>query len=239
MTLTPWVCACASQGRHKIVILDEADSMTSAAQQAMRRTMEVHSHTTRFALACNTSSKIIEPIQSRCAILRYTRLSDEEITENMQRVIEAEEVPYDEGGLEALLFVSEGDMRQALNNMQACHSGFGLINQENIFKVCDQPHPKVVQEMLAACVEGNYKSAAKQMEGLWNCGYSAVDVVGTVFKVCKSYDDKLMPEPTKLAFIREIGLTHMRIAEGVTSKLQLQGLAAKLCKVSLPSSERM
>lgn len=213
--------------------------MTSAAQQAMRRTMEVHSHTTRFALACNTSSKIIEPIQSRCAILRYTRLSDEEITENMQRVIEAEEVPYDEGGLEALLFVSEGDMRQALNNMQACHSGFGLINQENIFKVCDQPHPKVVQEMLAACVEGNYKSAAKQMEGLWNCGYSAVDVVGTVFKVCKSYDDKLMPEPTKLAFIREIGLTHMRIAEGVTSKLQLQGLAAKLCKVSLPSSERM
>merc|ERR1712159_636643 len=73
-------------GRHKIVILDEADSMTSAAQQAMRRTMEVHSHTTRFALACNTSSKIIEPIQSRCAILRYTRLSEEEITECMLKV---------------------------------------------------------------------------------------------------------------------------------------------------------
>jgi len=207
--------------------------MTSAAQQAMRRTMEVHSHTTRFALACNTSSKIIEPIQSRCAILRYTRLSDEEITENMQRVIESEEVPYDEGGLEALLFVSEGDMRQALNNMQACHSGFGLINQVNIFKVCDQPHPKVVQAILGNCIKGDFVSATVEMEGLWNCGYSAVDVIGTVFKVCKSYDDKLMAESLKLAFIREIGLTHMRIADGVASKLQLQGLAAKLCKIGL------
>merc|ERR1711865_838229 len=131
-------------GRHKVVILDEADSMTQAAQQAMRRTMEVHSSSTRFALACNLSSKIIEPTQSRCAILRYTRLSEEEITECMLKVIATEEVTYDEPGLHALLFVSDGDMRQALNSLQACHSGFGLINQENVFKVCDQPHPAVV-----------------------------------------------------------------------------------------------
>jgi replication factor C subunit 2/4 len=156
-------------------------------------------------LACNTSSKIIEPIQSRCAILRYTRLSDEEITEAMMKVIEAEEVAYEEAGLAALLFVSEGDMRQALNNMQACHSGFGNISQENVFKVCDQPHPMVVKNMLASCVKGDFEAAEKEICGLWNCGYSAVDVVGTVFRVCKSFDDKQMPEATKLAFIREIG----------------------------------
>lgn len=219
-------------GRHKIVILDEADSMTSAAQQAMRRTMEVHSHTTRFALACNTSSKIIEPIQSRCAILRYTRLMDDEVAECVMKVCTAEEVTYEEDGLAALLFVSEGDMRQALNSLQACHSGFGLVSQENVFKVCDQPHPLVVKNMLENCIKGDFVNAEQEMLGLFNQGYSALDCIGTVFKVCKTYDDKAMPEATKLAFIREIGMCHMRIADGMTTKLQLQGLVAKLCKLA-------
>eukprot|EP00820_Chromera_velia_P008821 Cvel_4377.t1-p1 / transcript=Cvel_4377.t1 / gene=Cvel_4377 / organism=Chromera_velia_CCMP2878 / gene_product=Replication factor C subunit 2, putative / transcript_product=Replication factor C subunit 2, putative / location=Cvel_scaffold189:115381-117420(+) / protein_length=176 / sequence_SO=supercontig / SO=protein_coding / is_pseudo=false len=77
-------------GRHKIVILDEADSMTEAAQQAMRRTMEIYSSTTRFALACNQSTKIIDPIQSRCAILRFTRLTDQQVTQRLLTVCAAE-----------------------------------------------------------------------------------------------------------------------------------------------------
>ena len=80
------------EGFHKIVILDEADSMTVAAQQALRRTMEIYSKTTRFALACNTSSKIIEPIQSRCAMLRYTRLSDKDLHRRLMEICEAEKV---------------------------------------------------------------------------------------------------------------------------------------------------
>ena len=94
-------------GRHKIIILDEADSMTAAAQQALRRTMELFSSTTRFALACNTSSKIIEPIQSRCAILRFTRLKDEEILERLMQVCDMEEVVKTNEGLQALIFTAE------------------------------------------------------------------------------------------------------------------------------------
>ena len=106
-------------GRHKIVILDEADSMTSGAQQALRRTMEIYSNTTRFAFACNQSNKIIEPLQSRCAILRYARLTDGQVVHRLMQIMEAETVEHSEDGLAALVFSAEGDMRLAINNLQS------------------------------------------------------------------------------------------------------------------------
>eukprot|EP00300_Choanocystis_sp_HF-7_P005965 c14390_g1_i1.p1 GENE.c14390_g1_i1~~c14390_g1_i1.p1 ORF type:complete len:134 (-),score=32.37 c14390_g1_i1:47-448(-) len=123
------------ESRHKIIILDEADSMTESAQQALRRTMELYSSSTRFALAANTSSKIIEPIQSRCAILRFTRLSDAQLLERLLHVINAEKISYTQGGLEAIVFTADGDMRQALNNLQSTAAGFGHIAEENVLKV--------------------------------------------------------------------------------------------------------
>merc|ERR1719222_201275 len=134
-------------GRHKIIILDEADSMTEAAQQALRRTMELYSSTTRFALACNSSEKIIEPIQSRCAMLRYSKLTDAQVLAKVLAVCEAEGVDHSEDGLEAVVFTAQGDMRQALNNLQSTHEGFGFVKSENVFKVCDEPHPLLVKDM--------------------------------------------------------------------------------------------
>lgn len=122
-------------GRHKLIILDEADSMTSSAQQALRRTMEMYSSTTRFALACNNSTKIIEAIQSRCAVLRFTRLRDSEILTRLQQVCAAENVTYTSSGLEAVIFTADGDMRNALNALQSTVSGFGIVDAESVFKV--------------------------------------------------------------------------------------------------------
>jgi len=170
-------------GYHKVVILDEADSMTKGAQQALRRTMELHSATTRFALACNNSTKIIEPIQSRCAILRYSKLSDEQVLKRLRevrargragarappgracqgcrhlpsqsgsgalggrrrhrcrqpippilsplrrsQVCTPEAIPWELSGMEALVFTAEGDMRNALNNLQSTFAGFGACS---------------------------------------------------------------------------------------------------------------
>ena len=95
------------QGRHKIIVLDEADSMTESAQQALRRTMELYSSTTRFALACNSSEKIIEPIQSRCAMLRYSKLTDAQVLAKVLAVCEAEGVDHSEDGLEAVVFTAQ------------------------------------------------------------------------------------------------------------------------------------
>jgi len=149
-------------GRHKIIILDEADSMTAGAQQALRRTMEIYSNTTRFALACNNSSKIIEPIQSRCAILRYGKLKDQEVLKRLVEIAAAEKVKYAEDGLAALIFTSEGDMRQAINNLQSTVSGFGFVSADSVFKVCDQPHPVVIQKLLSSCEKADLSDALDQ-----------------------------------------------------------------------------
>lgn len=218
-------------GRHKIIILDEADSMTAGAQQALRRTMEIYSNTTRFALACNNSSKIIEPIQSRCAILRYGKLSDQEVLKRLLEICEAEKVQYSDEGLGALIFTSEGDMRQAINNLQSTVSGFGFVSGESVFKVCDQPHPVVIKKLLGACEKGDLSESLDQLEELWNHGYSALDIVSTLIKVVKGMDR--MSEFLKLEFIKEIGFTHMRILEGVSTLVQLGGLLARLCKLKI------
>ena len=206
--------------------------MTGGAQQALRRTMEVFSHTTRFALACNASDKIIEPIQSRCAILRFARLSESEVLARCLAVVRAEGVPTLPGGLEAVVFTVDGDMRQALNALQATHSGFGLVDQDNVFKVCDQPHPLAAGAALRACATGSLSSAYATLHEMHVKGYNAVDIITTLFRVVKAADDAMLPEALKLVFIREIGFAHMRAGDGANSVLQIAGLAAKLCRVA-------
>lgn len=217
------------KGRHKIIILDEADSMTEGAQQALRRTMEIYSDTTRFALACNTSEKIIEPIQSRCAMLRFSKLSDAQVLAKMIEVCQKEGLNYDPEGLEAIVFTAQGDMRQGLNNLQSTANGYGNVTSENVFKVCDEPHPMLIEGMLKSCSDGDIHKAYKVIAKLWRLGYAAEDIIGNIFRVCKRL---AIHEKLKLAFIKEIGDTHMRIVDGNNSLLQMTGLLARLCEVS-------
>ncbi|KKY16540.1 putative replication factor c subunit 4 [Phaeomoniella chlamydospora] len=218
-------------GRHKLVILDEADSMTAGAQQALRRTMEIYSNTTRFAFACNQSNKIIEPLQSRCAILRYAKLTDAQVMKRLLQIVEAEKVQYSDDGLAALIFSAEGDMRQAINNLQSTWAGFGFVSGDNVFKVVDSPHPIKVQAMIKCCWDGKIDMALDTLKELWDLGYSSHDIISTMFRVTKT--TTTLSEHSKLEFIKEIGFTHMRILEGVQSFLQLSGCVAKLCKINM------
>jgi replication factor C subunit 2/4 len=98
-------------------------------------------------------------------------------------------VEYNDDGLTALIFTSEGDMRQAINNLQSTHSGFGFVSAENVFKVCDQPHPIVVQAIIRACMKADIDGAMDKLNELWQQGYSAVDIVVTIFRVVKTFDE--------------------------------------------------
>ncbi|KAI7867496.1 P-loop containing nucleoside triphosphate hydrolase protein [Spinellus fusiger] len=217
-------------GRHKLVILDEADSLTGGAQQALRRTMELFSNTTRFALACNQSDKIIEPIQSRCAILRYNKLTEKQILARLQEICREEQVDSNEEGLAALIFTADGDMRQAINNLQSTFFGFKLVTKDNVFKICDQPHPNIVAKMLDHCKMVEPEKALETMQNLYDSGYASFDIITTVFRVAKNHT--ALGANLQLEFMKQIGETHMRILQGHQNILQLSGLVMKLCRVS-------
>ena len=96
---------------------------------------------------------------------------------------------YNDDGLTALIFTAEGDMRQAINNLQSTFAGFGFVSADNVFKVCDQPHPIVVQAMIRACMRGDIDGAMEKLNELWDQGYSAVDIIVTIFRVVKTFDE--------------------------------------------------
>lgn len=162
-------------------------------------------------------------------MLRFSKLSDAQVLAKCIEVCQKEYLNYQEDGLEAVVFTAQGDMRQALNNLQSTANGFGQISGENVFKVCDEPHPMLVQDMLQHCIDGDIHKAYKIMAKLWRLGYAAEDIIGNIFRVCKRM---IMAEKLKLIFIRHIGETHMRIVDGNNSLLQMSGLLAKLCESS-------
>lgn len=99
-----------------------------------------------------------------------------------------ENIPRTDKGLEAILFTAEGDMRNALNNLQSTYAGFGLVNETNVFKVCDQPHPYTVRAIVQSCVDGKLDEALNYLKELTHEGYASVDIVGTIFRVVRSMD---------------------------------------------------
>jgi len=135
------------------MILDEADSMTEGAQQALRMIISGNSDSTRFVLCCNDSGKIIDAIQSRCIVMRLTRLSDEDVKMNLKRIIESEKVNITEDALKSLLFIADGDMRKAVNNLQACfqflsNKSTDKITEDVVLNICDAPNAATIKTMI-------------------------------------------------------------------------------------------
>jgi replication factor C subunit 2/4 len=218
---------------HKIIILDEADALTTAAQQALRMVMTEFSNTTRFALACNDSSKLIEPIQSRCAIVRFTKLSDNEVLRRLQHIIKQEDLHESQQGIDALIFTAEGDMRYALNNLQATAAGFDKqITKENVFKVCDQPHPDIIRNAVLHCLKGSFSAACREVDSIYDQGYNMIDIVQTLSRVIQNSDD-IKHDTMRLAMLKEASIIKMRTLEGNNSQLQLHGFLSKLCTIGL------
>ncbi len=221
----------------KIIILDEADALTAEAQQALRRTMENYTEISRFILCCNYSSKIIEPIQSRCAVFRFKALTEEHIKEFIQRIVKGEKLKISEDGIEAIIYISEGDLRKVANLLQACAATGEKITKELVFSVAAQAKPEDVKEMLELAIKGNFvKAREKLKEMLFKQGLAGEDVVKEIHRQVFNLS---IPDDAKVQLIDAVGETEFRITEGGDSQIQIEALLAKLMLLGRKQSKSM
>ncbi len=210
----------------KIVFLDEADALTSDAQHALRRTMELYSKQTRFILSCNYSSKIIEPIQSRCAIFRFAPLQEGDVKGMLEKVAKAEGVQADKGALDAIYYISEGDMRKAINTLQGAAIHSDKITQELVYKISSRARPAEIREMVELALKGEFEGARERLHALTiNYGLSGEDVLLQMYREVGKLE---IPEKSKVLIVDRIGEYNFRLVEGANERIQIEALLAQL-----------
>jgi replication factor C small subunit len=210
----------------KIIFLDEADALTSEAQHALRRTMERYAGSTRFILSANYASKIIEPIQSRCVVLRFRQLNEEDMREYIQRIIKNEGLKLNDKAMEALIYVGDGDLRKLTNTLQSAAVLGKEIDEASIYEIAAKARPKEITSMLLYSVNGDFVKARNELNTLiLSYGMSGEDILFQCYKeaLALEIDDKL-----KLRIISAIGDYNFRIIEGANDRIQLEAMLAKL-----------
>jgi len=210
----------------KLLILDEADNMTGDAQQALRRTMERFTETARFILIANYSGKIIEPIQSRCAPFRFTHLSREDTLNRLRQICEKENVKLLDDGMDAILEVSEGDLRRATNTLQAAASLGKPINAETVYSVIGRASPADVREMIVLAMKGDFIGAREKLrEMILKYGVAGSDIIKQIHIEIFRLE---IPERWKIKLADVIGEADFRLVQGADEEVQLSALLARL-----------
>jgi len=208
----------------KVIFLDEADALTREAQQALRRTMENFTSTCRFMLSCNYSSKIIDPIQSRCAIFRFKLLERKDIFKKMKDIAEKEKLSVDEPALIALYEASEGDCRRAINLLQATASISPNITEELVNTIVSSAKPADIKVVLEYALTGDFlKAKEKLLDVMLKESISGQDVIKAIQK--EIWNLPIEPE-TKVRLTEKTGEIEFRITEGSDAFIQLESLLA-------------
>ncbi|MFC6719659.1 replication factor C small subunit [Natrialbaceae archaeon GCM10025810] len=211
---------------HRIIFLDEADALTSDAQSALRRTMEQFSHNTRFILSCNYSSQIIDPIQSRCAVFRFTQLSDEAVEAQVREIAANEGIEVTDDGVDALIYAAAGDMRKAINGLQAAAVMGETVDEETVFTITATAHPEEVEEMVDQAIAGDFTAARATLEDLLTeRGLAGGDVIDQLHRSAWEFD---LPERATVRLLERLGEVDYRITEGANERLQLEAMMAAL-----------
>ena len=209
----------------KIIFLDEADSLTSDAQSALRRTMERHTRICRFILSVNYSSKIIEPIQSRCTVFRYSPIKEDDVKKFMRKIATNEKLQITDDGLETLIFISRGDLRKAINILQVGASVNKKITAELLYETSATAKPEDVKNLINTALGGNFMAARSQLYDLLiKYGLSGEDIIKQIHQ---SIFDLAIPDDAKVKLIEKAGEIEFRLIEGSNAHIQLEALLAQ------------
>ena len=218
--------AIASDVSFKVLILDEADSLTQAAQHALRRTMEIYTKTCRFCLIGNYSENIIEPIQSRCSVFRFKPLSEADTKDWISTIASKEDVNLLEEGLDAVYEASMGDLRKAINLLQAAAAVQGSkVDDVAVYSILGRVSPRKVRYMIDLSLKGEFIEARESLRSLLiDEGLAASDIIRIVYSEVIRLD---IPEIWKVRLSDTIGETDYRLIQGATAEVQLGTLLAK------------
>ena len=213
----------------KIIFMDEADALTSDAQAALRRTMEKFSKICRFILSCNYSSKIIDPIQSRCAVFRFKPLTKEDVSEFLNKIITNENIDIEPDALEALVHVARGDMRRAVNSLQVAASMGERIDVDTIYQTTGLANPEEVKKMLETALSGNFIGARDKLDEIMiEFGLSGQDIIKQIHS---SYFELSIGDNEKVRLMDKTGEIEFRIIEGSNERIQLEALLAYIVTI--------
>jgi len=210
----------------KILILDEADNMTAPAQQALRRTMEKYTRNCRMILICNYSNKIIPPIQSRCVVFRFSSLRNEDIKSRVKFVANKEDLSVSPDGLNALVDVSKGDCRRAINYLQSCGTISKSIDQDVVFRVAGEVPPERIRVVLKTALKGQLQFSLNLLNDITReYGLSGINIIKNLHREIYDLD---VSEDVKIELTKILAEFEYRLSQGGTEEIQLQALLANI-----------
>lgn len=208
----------------KVIFMDEADSLTSEAQAALRRTMEKYSSNCRFILSCNYSSKIIDPIQSRCAVFRFRSLNRESVKSWIEHIADKEGLTVSKDAIETLIRLAEGDLRKATNLLQISASTTSEIIEDNVRQSANVAKPGDIEELIKTAIDGEFMEVRNLLHDLLiQYGLSGSDIVKQIHSTI--YDIP-MDNNKRMKLVDRIGDAEFRIVQGSNDMIQLEALLA-------------
>jgi len=211
---------------YRIIFLDEADALTSEAQSALRRTMEQFSNNVRFILSCNYSSQIIDPIQSRCAVFRFSPLGDDAVAARVRKIAETEGINLTDDGVDALVYVAGGDMRAAINGLQAAAVTGTTVDEDAVFEITSTARPEDIRKLVTRALDGDFTAARSELDRLLTEeGIAGGDVIDQLHRAVWEFD---LNDEDAVRLLDRIGETDYRITRGANERIQLEALLASV-----------